>query len=94
LKENMKTQEAHSPRPTLFREVEGENLEGKGVSPLLIPEEASDNLSRPVSWLGASQPFSLPIPIQTVAESKTSPLTVAGPRRNYTGFPNTLSCTG
>ncbi len=31
-------------------------------------------------------------PYRTVAGKKTSPLTVAGPRRILTGFPNTLSC--
>jgi len=61
---------------------------------LLIPEEVVEKFtSKSVSWLGAllllqpSRSFS-----RTVTEEKTLPLTVAGPRRIHTGFPNTLSC--
>jgi len=79
-----------TPEAEGFREVAGGKPDKRLNSPLLIPEEAFENFSRPVSWLGASNSLGLPV-FQTVTQGQTSPLTVAGPRRIRTGFPNTLS---
>ena len=78
------------PRGEALGDMAGRKTEKRLNSPLLIPEEAFENFSRPVSWLGASD-FSGPSRFFNSDTRKTSPLTVAGPRRIHTGFPNTLS---
>ena len=56
----------------------------------LFPKKHSKISQGRSPGLGHPTPWAFPF-FQTVTQGQTSPLTVAGPRRIRTGFPNTLS---
>src|SRR5262245_24167744 len=67
---------------------------GNGSHSFRSPQKVSRHFLRQVSWLGgrqrqsAAEPFRLPLLARSRVDSKWPPsLTVAGPRRFFTGLP-------